>query len=282
MKSIISALIICCYILCCLRLRTAPWKYFQINARLFSREKGIFSKISIDGLIPEKWKLSQQLLTNTSDPVSYPVFVKPEWGQNAIGIERADDKQQFLSIRKRLCQAETSFVVQEAATESREFEIFTTFDDREHVEPDLITVTEAVNKTHRFPINSINNSDTEYLDITDQFSDAELRELGRYTGEIGRFGQSRLSVRANSLQGLIDGNFHVIELNLFTPMPINLLDKRYTLKRTLAFILRVSRSLARVTRAIDRNQPSHPVFTRMVLYGRKRKTPLDAVLRSFL
>ncbi len=281
MKSILSALIIGCYILCCALIRTAPWRYFQINARLFSRDKGIFSKLTIDELIPDKWRLKQERLTASYTPEKFPVFVKPEWGQNAKGIRRADTPAELRNIERDVLGSKKSYIVQIAAEGGREFEIFTTFSDLNSSRADIVTVTEAINESHKYPVNSINNPDTRYDDITEDFSDEELAILTGYKQEIGRFGQSRLSVRADTLQDLVSGNFHVIELNLFTPMPINLMDERYSWRRKLEFILKVGKSLARVTRSIDRNQKSFPVFTRMMLYGNER-SPLGSVLRSFL
>lgn len=280
MKTTISALIVCLYILCCFRLRTGPWKYFQINARHFSSDKGIFSKINIDGMIPDKWKLQQERLGEAFVPARFPIFIKPEWGQNAQGITRADDEQEFNHIRQSLNGSATRYIAQEGAPERREFEIYTVFPsaDRSHCE--IITITEAINQTHPYPINSIYNQDTFYHDITNEFSAAELEKIGNYKKEIGQFGHSRLSVRANSLDDLINGHFHVIELNLFIPMPINLLDNNCTVPQRLRFIGRCSWALARATQSIDSKQKSQPIFTRMMLYGRSRKT-LSA-LRSFL
>ena len=155
----ITALIVVIYITCCIRVGAAPWKYFQANARYFSREKGIFSKINIDKMVPHKWQLRQQRLTADFSTNQYPVFIKPEWGQNANGIERADDKHSLESIKFRLVAADTTYVVQEAAKEKREFEIFSTFADSSFEAADVVTVTEAINATHRYPINtlSINN-----------------------------------------------------------------------------------------------------------------------------
>ena len=283
MKSILSALIIGCYILCCLLIRTRPWRYFQINARLFSRDKGIFSKLSIDKLIPAKWRLHQEPLKACYTSETFPVFVKPEWGQNAKGIQRADSPEELRRIEQEVLGGKKSYIVQAAATGAREFEIFTTFSDRNANRADIVTVTEAINASHKYPVNSINNPDTQYVDITNQFSEDDLTTLTGYKQEIGRFGQSRLSVRADNFEDLISGNFHVIELNLFTPMPINLMDEGYSWKQKLEFILKVGKSLARVTRSIDRNQKTFPVFTRMMLYGHERSSsPLGSVLRSFL
>lgn len=281
MKSLFSALIIGCYILCCLLIKTRPWRYFQINARMFSRDKGIFSKLQLDELIPEQWRLRQARLDINDVPESFPVFIKPEWGQNSIGIERADNAEQFSNIARRLLNSGEPHIVQQAATGKREFEIFSTFANRNAVDADILTVTETVNDTHQFPINSIYNENTSYKDVTHLLSEADLDQLVKFKLAIGHFGQSRLSVRADSIAEMIAGNFHVIEINLFTPMPINLMDESHSLMRKLGFIVKVSRSLARATRAIDSNQKTFPVYTSMVLYNHQRN-PLGAMLRNLL
>ena len=127
-------------------------------------------------------------------PDTYPVFIKPEWGQNSMGIERADTAEQFANIARRLSKTDRSYIVQEAATGRREFEIFTTFANRKIDTADIITVTESINKTHPYPINSIYNNDTVYKDITSLLSEKQLDQLAKYKLKIGRFGQSRLCV----------------------------------------------------------------------------------------
>ena len=95
----ITILLIITYILSCLRILTAPWKYFQLNARYFSDEQGIFSKLSLDQLIPDRWRLTQNIDSEALEPTSFPVFMKPEWGQNAHGIRRADNLDELKQIR---------------------------------------------------------------------------------------------------------------------------------------------------------------------------------------
>lgn len=280
MKTAISSLIVTAYILCCFCLRTAPWRYFQINARYFSGDKGIFSKIKIDRLIPDKWKLQQDWLVDGFVPFRYPVFVKPEWGQNAQGVQRADNESELQTITKRLNGSATRFIAQEGAEEKREFEIYIVYPDPDRRRASIVTVTEVINQSHDYPINSVYNADTTYHDISNQFSGAELDQLAEYNREIGDFGHSRLSVRAHSLPDLVAGKFHVIELNLFTPMPVNVLDRNLSAFEALKFIGAVSWELAKTTRSIDANQPVHPVFTRMMSYNRHHKTA--SVLRSFL
>lgn len=271
MKSTLSVLIIASYILCCLRLRARPWNYFQINARHYCRHRGIFSKIALDQMIPVKWRLNQQRLDADYKPESFPVFLKPEWGQNSVGIERADNEHQFRVLARRLKHAPVQYLVQQAAPEAREFEIFTTFTHEESGIPDYLTVTETVNDTHCYPINGINNADSRYQDITNSLTPADLTRVGSYVREIGHFGQSRLSVRADSIEQLVAGDFHVIEINLFTPMPIHLMDEQHSIVRKLRSVAGVSGSLARVTQAMGQLRNSPAIFTRMTLYGRKHK-----------
>ena len=270
MKSLLSALIVTTYILSCLLKRTGPWNYFQINARYFSRDKGIFSKIAIDNMIPDRWRLRQQRLDMQFVPEEYPVFLKPEWGQNAIGIERADTSTQFDELRLKLLTSEADYIVQEAAHESREFEIFTTFPHASDVSADIITVTESVNNTHRYPINGIYNNDCHYQDLTDQLDEAALLQLAGHIRELGHFGQSRLAARADSIADLVNGEFHIIELNLFTPMPLNLLDENHSLLRKLQFIGSVSWSLAEVTKYLSHGPDTPAIYRRMLNYSRSR------------
>jgi len=271
MKTVCSFLIVTFYIVICLRLRTDPRNYFQLNARYFCADKGIFSKINIDNLIPAKWKLKQGRLVDDFQATRFPIFVKPEWGQNSVGITRADDADQLQEISLRLNGSATRYIAQEGAPEKREFELYFVFADAAREKAKMITVTEVINQTHEYPINGIFNEDTYYHDITDQFSAQELQALVQHNLEIGRFGHSRLSVRANSMRELIKGHFHVIELNLYIPMPINVLDRNYSWWRRLGFIGKVSYALAEATREIKHNGRVQPIFTRMVMYGRSQK-----------
>jgi len=116
----ITIIIILTYIACCLRVGAAPWKYFQLNARYFSKDQGIFSKLAIDALIPERWRLHQIPDDGMVSPERYPVFLKPEWGQNAHGIHRADNFQSLQLIRQSLKQkdGEQKYILQTQSTVS--------------------------------------------------------------------------------------------------------------------------------------------------------------------
>jgi len=275
----ITIIIILTYIACCLRVGAAPWKFFQLNARYFSKDQGIFSKLSIDALIPERWRLFQIPDDGLVAPQRYPVFVKPEWGQNAHGIQRADNFQALQEIRQSLQKqdGEQKYILQEGAPGGREFEIFSIDVSKQAGLHDVVTVTEAVNETEAFPINSKYNSNTRYVDITDRFSKSDIGVLGQYLDDVGHFAISRMSVRADSLDDLVAGHFHVIEVNLFLPMPINLLDDNFSWAVRLQFIGRAMMSLARATKAIKPVEKPPAIFTRMMLYGRRKSTPMRSL-----
>jgi len=267
----IPALMVVTYIVCCLRIRTAPWKYFQLNARYFSEREGIFSKLQLDALIPDEWRLPQQLDSPDHLPAGYPVFLKPEWGQNAAGIHRADDLCALLRLRRELSDRPERYLIQDAAPGAHEYEIFGIDSTRDGSAHEVLTVTEAVNTRERFPINSKNNRDTRYVELTDRFDDAERHTLSGYLSELGQFGISRLSVRATSREALLAGDFKVIEVNLYVPMPINLLDDAYDWSMRWRFIRRAMMALALSTRAIVPVERPRAIFTLMLLYGRKRR-----------
>ncbi len=264
----ITIIMVVTYIACCARICTGPWKYWQINAHYFSAEQGIFSKLSVDSLIPERWRLRQSIDSDTLTPNAFPVFLKPEWGQNAHGIHRADDHSQLVSLRARLAGEPQRYLLQEAATGQREFEIFSIDANRGDGQHDVFTVTEAINQRERFPINSKYNRHTRYADITADFTQEEQDRVSAYLSQIGEFGISRMSVRADSTEDLVAGNFHVIEINLFLPMPINLLDSNYSWLQRWQFIRSSMMCLAHATKLIKPVDKPQPIFAKMMLYGR--------------
>lgn len=267
--TIIMVLTYCVY---CARIAVPPWKYWQLNARYFSVEQGVFSKLATDALIPERWRLQQNIDSSTLQPANFPVFLKPEWGQNAHGISRADNPAQLVRLRANIQAEPQRYLLQEAAPGQREFEIFSIDADRTDGTHDVFTVTEAINSRERFPINSKYNQFTRYVDITQQFSQKQQSQIASYLSEIGQFGISRMGVRADSTEDLVAGNFHVIEINLFLPMPINLLDDDYTWSQRWRFIRHAMKCMARATKLIKPVDSPQPIFSRMMFYGRGRSS----------
>jgi hypothetical protein len=264
----ITYLMVATYIFDCVLIGTKPCKYFQLNALTFNAEAGIFSKLDIDRLIPEKWRLQQSLLDDTTVPEAYPVFIKPEWGQNSSGIIRVDDPQSLDEVRRRVSTSPIKYLLQEASPEQQEYEIFSIQHHQDEQQFAEFTITRVENPTGPYPVNGIYNTDTIYRDITDQFTADDKQRLWQLMCEAGRFGISRVGLRADSTENLLAGKFHVIEINLYLPMPINMLDPRYGFFALWRFVRRYMMSLARLTKARDKTLKEKPVFTKMMLYNR--------------
>jgi D-alanine-D-alanine ligase-like ATP-grasp enzyme len=256
------------YILDCCLVRTKPCKYFQLNSPYFNEQKGIFSKMDIDQLIPMKWRLEQRYEDGSWMPQNYPVFLKPEWGENAAGIFRADNPDQLTDYRDQIKNAKLDYLIQYGALESREFEIFALRDHQDNNTYSVMSITEVRNEREQNPVNSINNEDTCYHDITDRFSVSQKQILWSILERIGSFGIVRLSVRSDSIGDLLTEKFHVIELNLFTPMPIHMMDIKYSRRDLAAMIWEYMMKLAKLTRVRDKSRREKAVYTKLMLYNR--------------
>ena len=267
----ITVTMVITYILFCMRIGTKPCKYFQLNSPHFDAEHGIFSKISIDNSIPDKWRLQQEYDDGASTPTSWPVFIKPEWGQNASGVKRADNLAELERIRKSIQNERIRYLIQQGAPGSREFEVFSIRHSQDKSRYAVLTVTEAVNDQEQNPINSIYNPATRYQEITDELDVEQINNLWQIVNQCGEYNISRASFRANSIEDVLLGKFHVIEINLFVPMPINMLDSRYGPKDLFALIRSYMMSLAKITKARNKKWVEKPVFTKIMLYNRKSK-----------
>lgn len=258
------------YIFFCLGMAAPPWKFFQLNARYFDRRAGIFSKARMDEMIPREWRLAQWPAAQARAPRRYPVFIKPEWSQNARGVRRADDAAQLQNICAQLATrgGDAQFLIQECAPEKMEYEIFSVRARGE--ECALLTLTQVSNERDAHPVNSVYNPATRYTDITASLDESQRAQLWKFVRRIGDFPISRVSVRADSRAALLRGAFHVIEINLFLPMPINLLDRAHSRMHVLRFALRCMWHLARATKHRAR-APSAAVFTKSMLYNRRGK-----------
>ncbi|MBT4644475.1 MAG: hypothetical protein HOC09_37220 [Deltaproteobacteria bacterium] len=261
------------FIFFCLRLRIDPWKFFQLNADYFNKEKGIYSKLEINQLIPFRWRLKQLVYNGVSEPEEYPVFLKPEWGQNSNGIYRADTVKDFEKIQGKIAQKNLTYLMQEAASEKREFEIYYI---RQTDNPDTygtLSITEVKNcyeKKH--PINGVNNIHTTYTDITQRFLGVGTQIIWNYVKKIGYFRMARVCVKADSEADLLQGRFHIVEINLFTPIPINLLDRDVPWQQKLLFIKTGMLFLAKNAKAISDNQERKNVFFKKLAMHYKVKS----------
>ena len=64
---------------------------------------------------PPKWRLQQCKVADGYLPPSYPVFIKPEWGENGQGVVRADDEQRYRQLVGALDHSERQYIGQQAA-----------------------------------------------------------------------------------------------------------------------------------------------------------------------
>ena len=258
---IIRILLVLSYIASCIRLCVKPWYYFRLNAPYFNENKGLFSKLDIDRLIPGHWRLEQWVDDGTTEPTSYPVFVKPEWGQNSRGISRADNLLQIKELRKQRPKNDMRYLIQEAAKGAIEFEIFTIASHQDLSKFAVLSVTQVSNEsTDKYPINGIYNKATKYHDITPILTTEQLHSISQHASEIGQFKIARLGVRANSIAALAAGDFQVIEINLFVPMPLVLLCQKRRTIDNVRFVFNAMFALAKVTKRIPKDQPHKAIF----------------------
>jgi hypothetical protein len=251
---------VCIYILFCTLLRTGPWRYFQLNARYFNHNKGIFSKLDIDQLIPLQWRLPQWVDHSGIVPDTFPVFLKPEWGQNSKGIQRADNLAEFEHLRLLKPNSKIQYLVQQGAKQNIEFEIFIIPAANSHSLAS-ISITQVSNLSdEQYPINGIYNAATQYCDISSQFSGGQKQTLYETLRTVGQFNICRFAIRANSIDDLINANFSIIEINLFFPMPLILLCNNVSLLDKWSFIIRNMWLLARVTKSMINDQPYKDIF----------------------
>jgi hypothetical protein len=254
------------YMVWCVRLGARPWRYFQLNAPWFSSKKRLFSKLDMDTLIPAKWRLAQESLHPESQPSSWPVFLKPEWGQNARGILVAENQQDFDRLSRELLSGQTPYLLQEAATGKREFEVFYIRNGASGKGPALLSITETLNSSDQeWPVNSILNKHTSHRTLTGYNNN----DLWQYMNELPAFRIARIGLRAESVDAMLAGKFKIIEINLFVPMPLYLLDETISLRERNKFIRSSMYKLALLTRSVSLNQARKNIFWPMLFLSYK-------------
>lgn len=249
------------YIIYCLKMGVKPWRYFQLNANYFNENKGLFSKLDIDALIPEQWRLSQQVDNDAMIVETYPVFLKPEWGQNSKGVYRADNAMQLHQFRENRSRSSIQYLIQESAQGRIEFEIFIIPLANDLTQLAQISITRVTNNSgDDLPINGIYNKCTGYRDITTDIGSENCQRLWGYLKQIGAFRIARYGIRSDSIEALLQGDFKIIEINLFVPLPLILLSGNITMINKLRFISSAMRSLAQVTKTIPAQQKNKAIF----------------------
>lgn len=264
------------YILSCTIIRTKPCKYFQLNSPWFNLEKGVFSKLDLNAVFPERWRLDIHTLDDGFRPDQYPVWLKPEWGENADGVYCAHDEAEYRQLKTKILKSGRPYLVQRSATGEREFEIFTVWESPESTQPATFSITEVRNQMDRLPVNGIYNRHTSYHDLTGQLKTDQQSKILKNIESIGRFPISRLCVRTVAIENLVNGDFQIIEINLFTPMPIHLLDSRHTSRERWSMIRKLIMSLAIATRNRNQALTEKPVCTRMIHNQIRYRFPTSA------
>jgi len=258
---LIRILLVLSYIGWCFRFRIGPWKYFQLNANYFNEDLELFSKLDMDALIPSQWRLTQFADRADLLPESYPVFIKPEWGQNSQGIVRADNEQQLIKHRQARREDGPRYLIQAAAKGQREFEIFYIPGAQTDLSSAIISITETCNSSgDKMPINGINNTDTSYQSCMSQLNEQQIEKIEHIFGSIGDFKIARYCARADSLQALLDEQFSIVEINVYVPMPLTLLVKSISFKSKLKFVFSSMKQLALVTKDIPDSQVVKSIF----------------------
>lgn len=259
------------YLLNCVRFGVIPWRYFYMNEHAFSVEKKLFSKIEIERSIPKKWLLksfvldfekqrTDQLVQHILRHFSFPVFLKPEWGQQSYGVVRIDTAKQLKTMLRKIKVSGIVYFCQQAAPQKTEYDLFFVRNSADPKTSSVFTVTVLEHQEHHpYPVHSVRNKKSIYRDITRKFSSTELKVLQKMMMSLAKLNFARVAVRANSEQDLVKGNFSVIEINMFNPMPINLYDQSITRKEKLAFMDHCSQELVKSIKNFVK-MPQQPIL----------------------
>jgi len=258
------AKLISSYIFWTLRHGIPPWRFFQLNAKYFNAEKGVYSKLDIDKLIPERWRVNQTYFDIEKKPSSYPVFLKPEWGQNSYGIQVIKNAQDFEAIGAKLKDSPLNYIQQSLAKGTKEFELFYIQDPDDLDDFVSFTVTEVVNTEESFPINAVHNNNTSYKDRSSEFNSEEIEQLKSYLKTFPHFKIARIAVKTNNKEDLLTGNFNIIEINLFAPLPIHLLDTSHNQSYKNNYIFTNMKKLALISKKTSKKDFKSLLFYKIV------------------
>lgn len=268
----IRSLLVFWLILYSVRYRTKPWNFFQLNRTYFNKDKNIFSKLDLDDHIPSQWRLKQTLDDGKIVP-EFPVFVKPEWGQNSHGVGVARNRDELNGLRAKRGSKNVAYLLQEVAKEKREFEFFYIRRADNPGNYALVSLTETINKSNEpLVVNGINNNDSVYKDVVSLLTKEQLAALWKTFSSIGCFYIARVGVKANSLEDLVSGSFHVVEVNIFLPMPLILLDSSMGLGEKLPFIRQSMKASAKLAAKVNFSGTGRcPIFFKQLIAHYKVK-----------
>ena len=268
---LIRLILVVSYLFACLRYWVAPWRYWRLNLEYFDHHKGIFSKQDINALIPPDKQLDQWFDDGQRLPSSFPVFIKPEWGQNSQGVRRIDNLQQLQHCRQQLACQPGAYLIQIAATQSLEFEVFVVNDPASNTDNVFFSITQTLNRSDQdLPVNGIHNHDTYYEDVSKRFNSQQKQQLWQHLKHIGQFRICRYGIRANSMQALIAGDFKIFEINLLLPMPLVLISNNTHWLRKIKLAINCASQLAYITKTASPNL-SQPGLRHLLPTQRSRR-----------
>lgn len=236
-----------------------PWNFFGLNSQYFNKEKKIFSKWDLNFLIPVKWRLEQIKLDDIKKDSSFPLFLKPEWGQNSYSIKCVNSYEEFELHCKTLNNSDQYFA-QIAAKDNLEFEVFYVKNPKNLDEFSILSLTETINiKKIKHPINSIFNKNTIYKNIV--LTTPQKNIIWEYLKTIGDLKIARVCVKTSSIESFFAGDFKIVEINIFTPMPLCFLDKSIKKNYNKVFFKSLVFNLACLT---DKSQGGLKIFLQML------------------
>lgn len=304
----------------CVRFRVFPVRYFCVHLDYVDERSKIYSKQKINEAIPLQWRLKSILLPHEDslehwekkigEHFSFPLFLKPEWGENSYGVHRVHDTQTLSTVLQKIKQTKQNYTCQQAATGANEYDFFYIKSSQKQKEPNVFSCTrmksphiigdgesplyELLQKqspllrlntgilSHYQPtdvlakgkslrlsfINGVNHG-TTYIDETKNIHPQEKTKIWKHLSQLGNFQFARIGISADSLQDIIKGRFEVIEINLFTPLPLDILDQNREKKEQKKQLEQYMNSLIKSVKI--QNKKNASLFKVVELLWRKKQ-----------
>lgn len=227
----------------------------------------------MDEHIPQRWRLGQYYYNVRRTPESYPVFIKPEWGQNSNGIVRVNNDYEYREFSRIDQKTTMPFIVQYAASGKKEYEIYYLRSSDNQDKYAFLSITQVINSgKESYPINSIHNPGTGYVERTTTFSQSELQSIWRDIRKIGKFRMARVGIKADDRNGLIGGEFKIVEINLFLPMPLVLLAKNVEIEEKHKISKTTMSLVSKLVKTIPKKETREWIFFRKIIAHYKSKS----------
>ena len=278
--------IILYFIYFCIKLWVKPWRFFQLNAKYFNDEKGIFSKYEIEQLIADKWRLKSCLINNNTDIIEtlkwfkFPVFFKPEWSQNSHWVKLFHCTKDLKEYIFKLKSFSSNYIIQEASKYKREYELCYSIDPKNQKDILLHSIVESKNpyKKKNY-VNGI-HTNTFYREVLWKINDGSKEKIKKYISEIWDFKLARIWFKTDSLESFIKWNFQIFEINIFLPMPLLLLAENINKNDKEIFLKKWSKNLVELSKNIPEKY-NKPIFFRKMLIHYKIKINNNNYMKAF-